>query len=185
MSTEHPLHRPDKARHAPSVLEERLERARAACGQPTSGRRWQSLTVELRNRDSAPRRLIDEVFPFPHLPVMQAQYRNAIGPLLAPGAGGRSAGTVGTAFDIWVQLQGSRRPWLLSAIQGAAHTEKVGRLVFQQLARGVGVPIGEVRPGVTGEPAEAVDRSWGPTGRAAAARGLRRTGRVRGGVPNP
>ena len=41
---------------------------------------------------------------------MQHHYRTTTGPLLVPATSGVHAGTLGTAFDLWVQLQITPRP---------------------------------------------------------------------------
>lgn len=76
---------------------------------------WRALTAELADA-SAPRRLLGDAFPF--LRDVQADYRDRVGAIRVPG-GPANSGTIGTAFDVWVQLQATPRPHLELATAGA------------------------------------------------------------------
>lgn len=75
---------------------------------------WHSLTAECVT-SGAPRRLLGDAFPF--LRDVQANYRDTVGAIRVPG-GPANPGTIGTAFDVWVQLQATSRPGLEIAAPG-------------------------------------------------------------------
>ncbi len=81
-------------------------------------------TAELDVTSGAPRRLLAEAFPI--LKSVQTDYRDAVGPIRVP-AGPANPGTIGTAFDVWVQLQATARPHLEIATAGAALVGVGGR----------------------------------------------------------
>lgn len=91
---------------------------------------WRSLTAELEVTDGAPRQLLAETFPF--LRDVQMDYRDAVGPIRVP-AGSANPGTIGTAFDVWVQLQAMPRPHLELASQGAHGAGRQVSVAFEQL----------------------------------------------------
>lgn len=78
--------------------------------------RWRSLTAELETTAGPPRRLLAAAFPF--LREVRDDYRESVGPIRVPG-GPSNPGTIGAAFDVWVQLQARRRPALELAAVGA------------------------------------------------------------------
>jgi len=77
---------------------------------------WRSLTAALDLTAGPPRRILAAAFPF--LRDVQTDYRDAVGPIRVPG-GRANPGTIGTAFDVWAQLQAWRRPALELAAAGA------------------------------------------------------------------
>jgi hypothetical protein len=91
---------------------------------------WRSLTAELDVTGGAPRQLLAETFPFPR--DVQMNYRDAVGPIRVP-AGSANPGTIGTAFDVCVQLQATPRPHLELASQGAHVAGRQVSVAFEQL----------------------------------------------------
>lgn len=103
---------------------------------------WRPLTSELDDNNSAPRRLLGQAFP--RLRDVQADYREAVGPILVP-ARDANAGTVGTAFDVWLQLQAAARPPLELAGRGAALAGAAAAESYRRLLDSLG---GDARPSV-------------------------------------
>lgn len=66
---------------------------------------WRSLTHTLADRSSTPRRLLDDVLASLAVPVRDRQrtYRESAHSIVVP-RGTSNLGTLGSAFDIWVQL---------------------------------------------------------------------------------
>jgi hypothetical protein len=91
---------------------------------------WRSLTAELDVTGGAPRQLLAETFPF--LRDVQMGYRDAVGPIRVP-AGPANPGTIGTAFDVWMQLQAIARPHLELASRGAHGAGRQVSVAFEQL----------------------------------------------------
>lgn len=143
----------------------------------TSPERW---TLAL-----APRRLLAEAFP--NLRGVQGQYRASVGPIQVRG-GAANAGTLGGAFDVWMQLQATQRLALQAAFQGAAlvGADQLGAL--RKLADRLGtleVPSGEAVPGPWTGPSAALNERdllrlcWA----AACLTEVYRVGRVPSGSP--
>lgn len=91
---------------------------------------WPSLTSVLDVPDSAPRRLLAEAFPLTR--AVQADYRARVGPIRVPG-GSANPGTLGSAFDIWVDLQATLRPTLPVAVQGSRRAGPVLAAAYEEL----------------------------------------------------
>lgn len=85
-------------------------------GQPM----WGSLTSEMDVVDGAARRFFAGAFPAWRSTsrTVMAAYRDGVGLIKVPG-GQANPGTIGTAFDLWVQLQATARPDLGVASLGA------------------------------------------------------------------
>jgi hypothetical protein len=84
--------------------------------QPRKSPVWNSLSVELDDPGGPARRWLAQAFP--NLRSMQTHYRESVGPILVE-AGAANPGTLGTAFDVWTQLQITGQPRLGVARLGA------------------------------------------------------------------
>lgn len=97
---------------------------------PVRQPRWGSLTEELKDKNGPVRRLLADAFPL--LRGAQDDYRDTVGPCrLATGTA--NPGTIGTAFDVWVQLQATPRPQMSVACAGAALAGGDSPAVYEQL----------------------------------------------------
>ena len=76
---------------------------------------WRSLMTVLRDAGSPPRRLLAECFP--HDAVVRKAYRTSPAEPPVPSAG--APRTMGSAFDVWLQLQTAPRPVMGAASAGA------------------------------------------------------------------
>ena len=78
--------------------------------------RWRRLTSELADATSPASELLTDALP--SLRQIQADYRDVPGPIRISG-GSSNAGTLGSAFDLWVQLHALPRPQLEPVSRGA------------------------------------------------------------------
>ncbi len=97
---------------------------RSSTGLPDGARArprplWRPLTTTLDRTASPPRVLLDGAFPARR--DVQRRYRASVGPMLVA-RGTCDPGTLGTAFDAWVQLQATARPVFDAAARGARAT---------------------------------------------------------------
>lgn len=88
-------------------------------------RSWRSLTATLDDSASPPRQLLDELLDARpgRVREIQRSYRESAGPILVPGdpTNPVNPGTLGTAFDVWVQLRLDPNVALNVVVQGASY----------------------------------------------------------------
>lgn len=91
-------------------------------GVSKTARSWRSLTSTLDDPSNPPRQLLYELLDATpgRVRATQRSYRDSAGPLLVPGSS-VNPGTLGTAFDVWVQLRLDPNVALNVAVQGASY----------------------------------------------------------------
>jgi hypothetical protein len=107
--------------------------------RPAETPRWHSLTHELGDHTSPIREFFNDYFPRRNRVIVQRRYRDSAGPLLIPATPDVNSGTIGTAFDIWVQLQLTPRPLLNFAQVG-------GQFLSPRLSRSLTELLGTLAP---------------------------------------
>lgn len=123
-----------------------------------AARRWGSLTSSLDLTSGPPRVLLDNAFS--HRRAMQRRYRESVGPMLVA-RGTCDPGTLGVAFDAWVQLQATPRPLFDAATRGAwVAGEQFREALGQLLERLAPTPteIADGAPGPWTGPSAALDQ---------------------------